>query len=170
MVTNHLKTFHTAGSIVFSQRKYLGLAVATFLLTAVFYAFTLPATYTGGQIGMISLQYLTPLLAAFSVVMAGLVATIISFTAYSLRLGASASTTTTTTGILGSVLPPILCCSPLLPTIAAVFVGVFPGAFGISGSVQGFIATYEIEILAAATVVLLYTVLQNAKGVTQCAT
>lgn len=170
MFMNYLKTFHTAGSIVFSRRKYLGLAVATFLPAVIFYAFTLPATYTGGQVGMVSLRYLTPLLAAFSVVMAGLVATIVSFTAYSLRFGASASTTTTTTGVLGSVLPPILCCSPLLPTIAAVFIGVFPGAFGISGSVQGFIATYEIEILAAATVVLLYAVLQNAKGVTQCAT
>lgn len=170
MFTNHLKTFSTAVSLVFSRSKYVGLAAVTFLVAAVFYAFTLPATYTGGQVGLISLQYLTPLLAAFSVTMAVLVALIVSFTAYSLRLGSSASTSTTTTGILGSVLPPILCCSPLLPTIAAVFVGVFPGAFGVSGAVQGFIATYEIEILAVATIVLLYAVLQNAKGVTRCTT
>lgn len=168
MFRNHVETMRAAGGIVFSQRKYLGLAVATFFLAAVFYAFTLPATYTGGQIGMVSLQYLTPILAIFAVIMAGLLAVIIAFTAYSMRIGASASTTTTTTGILGGVLPPILCCSPLLPTIAATVVGIFPGAFGVSGFVQGFIATYEIEILTAATVVLLYAVLQNAKGVTQC--
>lgn len=170
MVTNPLTTVHAAGTVVFSRRTYLGLAVTTFLLAATAYAFTLPATYTGGQVGLVSLRYLTPLLAAFSVIMAGLVALIVSFTAYSLRVGVSASTTTTTTGILGSVLPPLLCCSPLLPTIAAVFVGVVPGVFGISGAVQGVIATYEIEILAAATVVLLYAALQNAKGVTQCTT
>lgn len=169
MLSTHLKTVQTASGLVFARRKYAGFAVATFLLAAVFYAFTLPATYTGGQVGMVSLRYLTPALAGFAVVMAGLVAVIVSFTAYSLRLGASPSTTVTTTGFFGSVLPPILCCSPLLPTVAAIFVGVFPGVFGVSGAVQGFIATYEHEILSVATLLLVYAVLQNAKGVTQCA-
>lgn len=168
MVRSHINALQTAGEIVLSRRRYLSLAVATFFLAAVFYAFTLPATYTGGQVGMVSLQYLTPLLGAFAVVMAALLALIVTFTAYSMRIGTSTSATTTTTGILGSVLPPILCCSPLLPTIAAVSVGIFPGAFGVSGTVQGFIATYEIEILTVATVVLVYAVVQNAKGVTQC--
>lgn len=169
MLSAHLKTFQTASGLVFARRKYMGLAVATFLLAAVFYAFTLPATYTGGQVGIVSLRYLTPALAAFAIVMAGLVAVIVSFTAYSLRIGASTSTTATTTGFFGSVLPPILCCSPLLPTVAAMFVGVFPGVFGVSGAVQGFIATYELEILSVATLLLVYAVLQNAKGVTRCA-
>jgi hypothetical protein len=169
MLGTHLNTLQTASGLVFARRKYAGLAVAMFLLAAVFYAFTLPATYTGGQVGMVSLRYLTPALAVFAVVMAGLVAVIVSFTAYSLRLGASTSTTATTTGFFGSVLPPILCCSPLLPTIAAMFVGVVPGVFGVSGAVQGFIATYELEILSVATLLLVYAVLQNAKGVTRCA-
>lgn len=169
MLRTHLKTLQTASDLVFTRRRYVGLAIATFLLAAVFYVFTLPATYTGGQVGMVSLRYLTPALAGFAVVMAGLVAVIVSFTAYSLRLGASTSTTATTTGIFGSVLPPILCCSPLLPTVAAIFVGVFPGVFGVSGAVQGFIATYELEILSVATLLLVYAVLQNAKGVTRCA-
>lgn len=168
MLGNRVEALRTASGIVFARRKYRGLAVTTFLLAAVFYAFTLPATYTGGQIGMVSLRYLTPLLAAFAVVMAASLALVVSFTAYSVRIGTSATTTTTTTGILGSVLPPILCCSPLLPTIAAAFVGIFPGAFGVSGSIQGFIATYEVELLTAATVVLVYAVVQNAKGVTRC--
>lgn len=168
MFKRHLTTFKTASGLVFDRRRYVGLAIATFLLAAVFYAVTLPATYTGGQVGMVSLQHLTPALAGFAVVMAGLVAVIVSFTTYSLRLGGSTSTTATTTGFFGSVLPPILCCSPLLPTVAAIFVGVFPGIFGVSGAVQGFIATYELEIVSVATLLLAYAVLQNAKGVTQC--
>ncbi|MFC6616224.1 hypothetical protein ACFQAS_15060 [Halopenitus salinus] len=169
MLRTHLNTLRTASGLVFARRTYAGLAVATFLLAAVFYTFTLPATYTGGQVGMVSLRYLTPALAGFALVMAGLVAVIVAFTAYSLRLGASTSTTATTSGFFGSVLPPILCCSPLLPTVAAMFVGVFPGVFGVSGAVQGFIATYELEILSVATLLLVYAVLQNAKGVTRCA-
>lgn len=170
MGETHLASLRTASELVFSRRNYLVLAVATFLSAGIFYLFTLPATYTGGQIGMVSLQYLTPLLAAFAVVMAGLLAVIVSFTAYSLRLGTAAASTTTTTGVLGGVLPPLLCCSPLLPTIAAGIVGVFPGAFGVSGAIQGFIATYEIEILSVSTLVLAYAALQNARGVTNCAT
>ena len=170
MFRERIATFRTAGKLVFSQRQYLGLGAGTFLVAAVFYAFTLPATYTGGRVGMVSLQYLTPLLAGFAVIMAGLLSVIVSFTAYSLRLGTSASTTTTTSGIAGSVLPPILCCSPLLPTLAAALVGVSSAAFGVSGLVQGFVATYEIEILSVATFLLVYAVLQNAKGVTECAT
>lgn len=170
MFRERIVTLRTAVELVFTQRQYLGLGVGTFLVVAVLYAFTLPATYTGGRIGLISLQYLTPLLAGFAVVMAGLLSVVVSFTAYSLRFGASASSTTTTSGIAGSVLPPILCCSPLLPTLAAALVGLFPGALGVSGWIQGFIATYEIEILSVATLLLVYAVLQNAKGVTQCAT
>lgn len=170
MVRTQVAVLRTAGGIVLSQRQYLGLAALTFVVTAIFYAFTLPATFTGGQVGLVSLRYLTPLLAAFAVVMAILLALIVSFMAYSFRIGASASTTTTTTGVLGGVLPPILCCSPLLPTLAALFVGIFPSAVGVSGLVQGFIATYEIEILTGATLVLAYAVVQNAKGVTRCAT
>ncbi|MCL7418311.1 MAG: hypothetical protein M8354_10800 [Halalkalicoccus sp.] len=166
----HFTSLRTASQLVFSQRNYLVLAVGTFLFAGTFYLFTLPATYTGGQIGMVSLRYLTPLLAAFAVVMAALLAVIVSFTAYSLRIGTTAASTTTTTGILGGVLPPLLCCSPLLPTVAAGLVGVFPGAFGVSGAIQGFIATYEIEILTVSTLVLAYAALQNAKGVTSCAT
>lgn len=170
MIGHPLATLRTAGQVVFTHRQYLALTAGTFLLTAVFYAFTLPATYTGGRVGMVSLHYLTPLLAGFAVIMAGLLSLIVSFTVYTLRLGTSASSTTTTTGIAGSVLPPMLCCSPLLPTLAAALVGVFPGVFGVSGWIQGFIATYEIEILSGATILLGHAVLENAKAVTRCAT
>lgn len=165
---NQIETCSTASSIVFSQRKYRAIGAATFVVFATIYLFTLPATYTGGRVGLVSLRLLTPTLGAFSVVMAGLVTVIVSFTAYTIRLGGSASSATTTTGFVGSVLPPLLCCSPLLPMLAAAVVGVFPAAFGVSGFIQGFMATYEAEILTAATLVLVYAATQNAKGVTEC--
>lgn len=40
----------------------------------------------------------------------------------------------------------------------------------MSGFIQGFMATYETEILTAATLVLGYAALRTAKEVTQCAT
>lgn len=160
--------FRRAVTIVFSTRKYQAIGGVTLLLFLLLYLVTLPATYTGGRVGMVSLRLLTPTLAVFSVVMATLVAIIVSFTAYTMQIGGSANTATTTTGFVGSVLPPLLCCSPLLPTLAAAVVGVFPAAFGVSGFIQGFMATYEAEILTVATLVLLYAALQSAKGITQC--
>ena len=85
-----------------------------------------------------------------------------------MQFGGSSRPTATTGGFVGSVLPPLLCCSPLLPTLAAAVVGIFPAAFGVSGFIQGIMATYETEILAAATLVLLYAATQNANGVTRC--
>lgn len=168
MLQKHVETFRTATSIVFSKWNYQAIGVATFLAFLTLYLFTLPATYTGGRVGIVSLRLLTPALAAFSIVMAGLVAVIVPFTAYTMQFGGSSSTTATTGGFVGSVLPPLLCCSPLLPTLAAAVVGIFPAAFGVSGFIQGLMATYETEILTAATLVLLYAATQNANGVTRC--
>ena len=168
MVRESFATLRKAGRIVFAERLYQGLGMATFLVFLTLYLFTLPATYTGGRVGMVSFRLLTPTLAAFAVVMAGLVAVIVPFTAYTLRLDGAAGTTATTSGVVSSILPPLLCCSPLLPTLAATVVGVFPAAFGVSGFIQGFIATHEPEILTVATLVLAYATIQNARGVTQC--
>lgn len=167
-VRAQIEVYSTAFSVVFSEWKYRAIGAVTFLVFVTIYLFTLPATYTGGRVGLVSLRLLTLPLAAFSVIMATLVAVIVVFTGYTMRLGGATNGATTTTGFVGSVLPPLLCCSPLLPTLAAAVVSVFPAAFGVSGFIQGFMATYETEILAAATLVLLYAATQNANGVTRC--
>lgn len=168
MVQRYVEAYRTAFSTVFSERKYQLIGFLTFVAFLALYLFTLPATYTGGRVGLVSLRLLTPTLAVFSVVMAGLVSIILSFTVYTVQIGGSSSAAATTTGFLGSVLPPLLCCSPILPIVAASVAGMFPAVFGVSGFVQGFVATYEVEILTVATVVLLYASLRNAQSVTQC--
>ncbi len=168
MVQRYVEAYRAAFSTVFSERKYQLIGFLTFVAFLTLYLFTLPATYTGGRVGLVSLRLLTPTLAVFSAVMAGLVSLILSFTVYTVQIGGSSSAAATTTGFLGSVLPPLLCCSPILPIVAASVAGMFPAVFGVSGFVQGFVATYEVEILTAATVVLLYASLRNAKSVTQC--
>lgn len=153
---------------VFSKRRYQVIGLGSFLFFLALYAFTLPATYTGGRVGLVSLRLLTPTLAAFSFIMAGLVAVILPFTAYTIQIGGSSSATATTSGVVGSVLPPLLCCSPLLPIIAASVAGVFPAAFGVSGYIQGFVATYETEILLTATGILGYALYRSAETVNGC--
>lgn len=122
--------------------------------------------YTGGIVGWISLQYLTPELAVFSFVMSVETGLIASFIAYSstLSLGTELETSS---GIAGSILPPLLCCSPLLPALGAVVASLTPLAINI-GYLQGLIAVYETEILLGATLILGYSVLENSKTVRKC--
>ena len=165
MVFNNVKD---ATRIVFSSKRYSALAVVSFGLFLLLYLFTLPATYTGGRIGIISLRLLTPKLVIFSVVMAVLIGLIIPFTIYSFKQGAKARTATTAGGFIGSILPPFLCCSPLIPSVAAILGAVSPAVFGISGAIQGFIATNETYILLGATLLLGWALIQTAKSTKQC--
>lgn len=165
MVLQHIKD---GARIVFSSKKYLALGIVSFILFMLLYFFTLPATYTGGRVGIISLRLLTPRLAVFSVVMALLIGLIIPFTVYSFKQGGKARKATTAGGFIGSILPPLLCCSPLIPSVAAIFGAVSPAVFGISGAVQGFIATNETYILLGATLLLIVALVQTAKSTKQC--
>ena len=154
--------------IVFSSKKYIALGVGSFTAFLLLYLFTLPATYTGGRIGLISLRLLNAKLAVFSVIMAFLIALIIPFIVYSFKQGAKVRKATAAGGFIGSILPPLLCCSPLIPSVAALFGAVSPAVFGLSGAVQGFIATNETYILLGAILLLLYGLVQTAKSTKQC--
>lgn len=151
---------------VLMERKYQGVFLGVFVLFFTIYIFTLPATYTGGIVGMVSLRYLTLELAFFSVVMAAETALIASFIAYSSILS-HGTELETSSGIAGSILPPLLCCSPLLPALGAVVASLTPLAIN-TGYLQGLIAVYETEILLAATLILSYSMIENSKSVRKC--
>lgn len=152
--------------IVLQQFRYTILATIFFLSFFTLYVFILPATYTGGRIGMVSLRLLTPKLALFAFLFAILLAPALSFAIYVFRKKQSGQKTSSMTGgLLSSILPPLLCCSPLLPSLAAIASGTIPFAFGVSGFIQGFMATYETEIFIGVLIVLIYSLFQNAKQV-----
>ncbi len=161
-----MKYFIEASRIVFSISIYRILAILSFILFFTLYSFILPATYTGGRIGLVSLQFITPSLALFSFLFALLLAFIFPFSIYAFRQKKMSRVKSSTLGsVLGSILPPLLCCSPLLPTVAAVLAGFFPFIFGVSGFIQGFIASYEIPIFIIAVLILVYSLEQNSRQV-----
>jgi len=164
MVLQHIKD---AAQIVFSSKKYIIMAVVSFIAFFLLYIFTLPATYAGGRIGLISLRLLTPLQGIFSFFMALFISLIVPFTVYGFKRGVKGNKASKTGGFLVSILPPLLCCSPLLPTLAATL-GALSPVFGFTSGVQGFIATNETYILLGATLLLGYALLQTAKSTKQC--
>lgn len=164
-MSNTIKTLTEAGLVVFKTRSYLLLGILTFVIFFVLYSFVLPATYTGGRVGFVSLRFLNIELGVFALLFSFLLALIVSFAVYAFRKRVSQNTSATAGSIFGSVLPPLLCCSPFLPSVAALASGLSPFAFRVSGLLQGIIATYETQIYAIIVVVLMYSVWQNAKQV-----
>lgn len=162
-----------ASEIVFNKRPYFILGGLSFAIFFTLYAFVLPATYTGGRVGLVSLQFLNFKLGVFAFLFSLALALIIPFAAYAFRKKTSAGSREQVIqraagqagSFFGSVLPPLLCCSPLLPSIAALVGSAFPFAFGVSGFVQGFIAAHETQIYIVIAAVLAYSVHQNAKQV-----
>lgn len=164
----NIRNVKDAVGIVFSSGKYLGIGIASFVLCFIFYLFTLPATYTGGRIGLISFHFLTWRLAVFSFVMAILIALIISFILFiicSFRQSGGVNKSIVTGGFLASILPPLLCCSPVIPFFIGIFGAVSPAVFSFSGYIQGFIAVNENYILLGAILLLLFSVVNTANSV-----
>ncbi len=154
--------------IVFSKKKYIFIGLASFTLFFIFYIFTLPATYTGGRVGLVSIQFLTFKLAIFSFFMAIFVSLIVSFIlfmVFSFRQNRGINKSLIAGGFLGSILPPLLCCSPLIPSFIGIFGAVAPGVFSFSGAIQGFIAVNEDYILSGSIILLLFSVIKISKSV-----
>ncbi|HQU07681.1 MAG: hypothetical protein B7X04_01855 [Parcubacteria group bacterium 21-54-25] len=154
-----------ANRIVFTHRRYRGAAALLFAIFFTLYVFILPARYTGGSIGLVSLHFITPLIILFAILFSFPLTLSTVYAFYAVQKKQHARTRGVVGGALGGILLPLMCCSPLLPSIAAVFAGVLPAAFGISGFLQGLLATYEIPLYVLIIIFLLYTVWQNAKQV-----
>jgi len=166
-----LKALPELGRLVFRQRGYRVLALGLFLGLFAFYLFVLPGAYTGGRIGLVSLRYLNGPLVFFAVTLAAAASLTLTFNVYGFR-AVSASVKRAGTGVglaslLASVLPTMLCCTPLIPTALALLGASTPTIFGVTGKVQGFFAAYELPILAGALALLLYALYRSAGQLTR---
>ncbi len=147
-----------AAGLVFRTPSYRYLAGGLFVLALTLYAFTLPATYTGGVIGLISLRYLDGQLLFFSVALAALLSLALTLNIYAIRESVRKAGRGLTAGALASsLLPASVCCTPLVPTLLALAGASTPQIFGVTGRVQGLFATYEPQILALALVLLAFS-------------
>jgi hypothetical protein len=150
------------------------LLATSFVVALVVYLFMLPATFTGGRPGLSALAYLNPGLVVWALVLAALLALLVTATAYLLARGYGTRKTVgaASGGVLAlflSLLTPLLCCTPILPVAFGVLAGWFPFlAGGAGGAFQGFLATHESLFFAVSSLLLLgalvWDVREVAKG------
>ncbi len=105
---------------MFEFPAYRRLALATFLPTLTLYVFTLPATYTGGVIGLVSLRYLNLELALLSLALAAALSLALTLNVYAYRRAGDRRICGVTAGAMfSSFLPASICCTPVVPALLA---------------------------------------------------
>ncbi|TAM98982.1 MAG: hypothetical protein EPN40_05915 [Rhodanobacteraceae bacterium] len=139
-----------------------------FVIFALLYAMILPATYTGGAIGLVSLRFLTPGTLVLALVMAGLLALIVGLAVHGFRSGSGVKSAGGVLGAVLGVLPSLLCCSPVLPLSIAAVAAFLPAAGSLGIPIQGFIATHEFWIYGVAIVLMAWGLYGNARRVLSC--
>lgn len=154
--------------MVLASRRAMVETAAVFLLFAFLYAMILPASYTGGVIGLVSLRFLTFGTFVLALVMALLLALTLALGVHGFRNGSGAKPAGSALGAVLAALPPLLCCSPILPLAISAVAAILPaaGSFGIP--IQGFIATHESEIYAVAIALMAWGLYGNARRVLSC--
>jgi len=164
-----MQKIKTSMSFVFEEKKYKIISIISFIFFLLLYLITLPSSYTGGKIGLISFKFLTVRMIIFAFIFALLIGILIPFIIFLFNRSNKTHTGTAAGGIFVSIITPFLCCSPLLPIVLGFIGGIIPilkGSFGLT--VQAFVATHETEIYLGVIVLLLLSIYQNARSVVQC--
>ena len=154
--------------IALASRRATARTGAVFLIFGALYAMILPASYTGGVIGLVSLRFLTPGTFLLALLMALLLALTLALGMYGFRNGSGAKPAGSALGAILAALPPLLCCSPILPLAIAAVAAVLPAAGALGVPIQGFIATHESEIYAVAIALMAWGLYGNARRVLSC--
>ncbi len=161
-----MKVIIKALKIVWQHSFYRWLSGISFVAFFLLYAFTLPSSFTGGQIGWLSLHYLDTFMVALSFSMAFLVALIMTLMAWLIHQGKKASKVSASSGVLVGIFTPLLCCSPIIPIIFGFLSSLLPSFIGSSGPLfQGFIATHQTQLFVLAIALLVLALHQNAKKI-----
>jgi hypothetical protein len=153
--------------IALASRRAMAGTGAVFLIFAILYAMILPATYTGGVIGLVSLRFLTLGTFVLALLMALLLALTLALGVHGFRNGSGAKPAGSALGAVLAALPPLLCCSPILPLTIAALAAILPAA-GSLGVLQGFIAVHETEIYGVAIALMAWGLYGNARRMLSC--
>ena len=141
---------------------------ATFLIGLGFYLLVLPATDTGGAIGLVSLRFLTVGEAGLALIMAALLGLTTALGIYGLKQGAHVTSGKTILGAIVAIVPTLLCCSPILPLVIATIASVLPAAGTLGLPIQGFIASHETWLYAIAIIFMAWGLYANARRTLYC--
>ena len=134
-----------------------------FSLLLVAHLVVLPAHELGSDIGLRSFAHLNLRIALFAFLFATLESVLINLWVQLIRKKTHCRTAPAAGGIVIGIVSPLLCCTPLLPTILSFIAILFPSAVsGMGLKIQYAVNVYQTELLLLALVLLLFAIVQNA--------
>ena len=117
-------------------------------------------------------HYLNARLLVWSVVLALAMASVVVLQVHALRSVTAARPRTSALGglaFVGSVLPSLLCCTPIIPT-ALAFVGFSTvSVYGTSGTLQHFFATHQTQFFVGSFLLIALTAWWSVRAVATAA-
>jgi hypothetical protein len=139
------------------------LFVVITALVAFLYSILLTFPFTQ-RLSLANWHYLNPELTGFSLAFGLVLGWIVTLQAYAIgRLAQGHGQGLTFGAIVGSLLPSMLCCTPVVPTVLALFGLSTVSIYGLSGRIQSFFALHERYILLASLVLLLGSALWSLR-------
>jgi hypothetical protein len=146
--------------LVLSDRIYRAAYPPLAIAVGFAYGIALPGL-TLGSVGLVALRFLTPTQAAFAAAIGLLLPLVVLLNLFMwrhpacVRGGSPGRRPTALSGAVLGVLPNMLCCSPVIPTLVALF-AAGSSAVAVSAPLQYIFARYEAPFyLVAALLVLL---------------
>lgn len=154
--------------LALGSRRAIAGTLAVFLIVGFVYAMILPATDTGGIVGLVSLRFLTAGSLALAILMASLLALTVALAVFGFRNGARVSAGKGASGAVLAIIPSLFCCSPILPLTVAAIAAILPTAGATALPIQGFIATHETWLYAVAIVLMIWGLYGSAQRILCC--
>jgi hypothetical protein len=171
-------TWRTLARDVAADRVARAVFALAALLIGVGYSLVLPFAYTQ-RIELANWDYLNARYVAFSVAFAVGLAWLVALQVYAVRRVATAPAgsaqpagrTGPLAGLaaIASVLPSLLCCSPILPTLVGLLGLSATARLSTTGTLQHFFATDETMVLAGALVLLVLSGAWSTRKVSRAA-
>ncbi|MBU6440574.1 MAG: hypothetical protein KGS28_10125 [Betaproteobacteria bacterium] len=159
---------HALGLALASGRARIG-TISLFLAALVFYAMLLPATSTGGTLGLVSLRFLSLGELLIALALSALLSLTVSLGVHGLRQGRRVNPTGTMLGAALALAPSLLCCTPAIPLAITAIASLLPAAGHFGVPIQGWIATHEGTLYAMAIAAMAWGLLGSARRVLSCA-
>lgn len=148
---------------IVARPRYRVLFLASTELVAVLYSILLPFQYTQ-RLSLANWQYLNGELALFSVVFGLLLGAIVTLQGYGAgQVVEQRGGKLSLVGVFTGLLPSMVCCTPVIPTVLAVLGLSTPIIDGTSGLIQSFFAREELYFLLGTLILLVGSALWSLR-------
>ena len=132
---------------VFRQRRYLGIWIGFAIVVGIVYSLVLPMKYTT-SLSFMNWDFLNTKLVVASIGLGLAMGLVLTLQLYATRRVHDAqSKVAGGVAFVTGVLPSLLCCSPIIPTLLGLIGFSTLGLYGTTGVIQGFFSVYENEFL-----------------------